>query len=95
MKFGIKFMSCSDNSNFAIIATMSGIIPKVHSHPCSLINTVATFIKVKISDFQTRFHDEYLLFAALLTPAKHAVKVENRSRQTYFVHFVVCDSLSG
>ena len=43
--------------------------------------TVASFIKVKISDFQTCFHDEWRI-AALLTPERHAIKVDNRSGLT-------------
>ena len=51
-----------------------GIYPKISLLPVlSQIDTIASFLKVKISDFQTRFHDEY----ALLTLARHAVKVEN------------------
>ena len=46
--------------------------------PASAI-TIASFIKVKISDFPTRFHDE----DALPTPVRHAVKVENRSGLTF------------
>ena len=67
-------MTCSKNSIFAIIATMSGIYPKISLLPVQ-INNIASFIKNKTSDFQTRFHDEY----ALLTPARQAVKFENRS----------------
>ena len=48
--------------------------------PLAQINTIASFIKVIISDFQTCFHDEY----ALPTSTRHAVKVENRSRLNYF-----------
>ena len=66
MKFGINFTSCSENDNeiargaaecyFAIIAT-SGIYPKISLLPVlSQINTIAFFVKVKISYFQTRFH---------------------------------------
>ena len=65
----------------AIITTTRGIYPKISLLPVvqSQINTIPSFIKVKISsDFQTRFHDEY----ALPTPARHAVKVENRSGLT-------------
>ena len=69
MKFGINFTSCSENGNeitqgaaeyyFAIIATMSGIYPKISLLPVlSQINTIASFVKVKISDFQSRFHNE-------------------------------------
>ena len=69
VKFGINFTSCSENGNeiergtaecyFAVIATTSGIYPKISLLPMlSQINTIASFVKVKISDFQTRFHDE-------------------------------------
>ena len=44
---------------------MSGIYPKISLQPVlSQINTIASFIKVKISDFQTCFHNEYWLLAA-------------------------------
>ena len=67
VKFGINFTSCSENGNeiargaaecyFAIFATMSGIYSKISLLPVlSQINTIAFFIKVKISYFQTRFH---------------------------------------
>ena len=91
MKFEINFTSCSKNGNeitrgtaecnFAIMTTTRGIYPKISLLPVVLsqINTIASFVKVKISsDFQTRFHDEY----ALPTPARHAVKVESRSGLT-------------
>ena len=56
MKFWIDFSSCSENGNFAVIATMSGIYPKISLLlVLSQINTIGSFIKVKISDFQTRF----------------------------------------
>ena len=59
VKFGINFTSCSENSNFAVIATTSGIYPKISLLPVlSQINTIASFVKVKISDFQTHFRDE-------------------------------------
>ena len=46
-------MNLSENGNFANIATTSGVYPKITLLPVlSQINT----IKVKISDFQTRFH---------------------------------------
>ena len=59
VKFGINFTSCSENGNviargaaefyFAIIA---GIYPKILLLPMlSQINTIASFVKVKISDF--------------------------------------------
>ena len=62
-----KFTSCSENGNeiaggaaecnFIVIATMSGIYRKSSLLPVlSQINTIASFIKVIISDFQTRFH---------------------------------------
>ena len=92
MKFGINFTSCSKNGNeitrgtavcnFAIINATRGIYPKFSLLPVelSLINTIASFVKVKISfNFQTRFHDEY----SLPTPARHAAKVENRSGLTF------------
>ena len=71
MKFGINFTSCSENGNeisrgaaecyFAVIATTNGIYPKISLQPVlSQINTIASFVKVKvkISDFQTRFENE-------------------------------------
>ena len=69
VKFGINFMSCSENGNeiargaaecyFAVIATTSGIYLKISLLPVlSQINTIACFVKVKISDFQTHFHNE-------------------------------------
>ena len=49
VKFGINFTSCRENGNFAILA-MSGIYPKISLLlVLSQINTVASFIKVKIS----------------------------------------------
>ena len=62
-------MSCSGNGNeiargaaecyFAVVAT-SQIYPKFSLLPVlSQINTiVGSFVKVKISDFQTHFHNE-------------------------------------
>ena len=92
MKLGINVTISSENSNFAIIATVSGIYPKISLLPVlSQINTKASFVKVKISNFQTRFNDEYVL----PTSARHAVKVENRSRLTFFVHRAEADSLSS
>ena len=69
VKFGINFTSCSENGNeiargaaecyFAVIATTSGIYPKISLLlVLSQINTIASFIKVKISYFQTRFHND-------------------------------------
>ena len=69
VKFGIHFTSCSEDGNetargaaefyFAVIAKTSGIYPKISLLPVlSQINTIASFVKVKISYFQTRFHYE-------------------------------------
>ena len=42
----------------AVIAT-TGVYPKISLLPVlSQINIIASFVKVKISDFQTRFHAE-------------------------------------
>ena len=65
-------MSCS-NSNFSIIATMSTSASAI---------TIASFAKVKTSDFQTRFTVSSGFFA-LLTSARHSVKVENWSGLTF------------
>ena len=47
MKFGINFTSCSENGNFAIIATMSGIYPKFSLLlVLSQINSIASFVKM-------------------------------------------------
>ena len=48
----------------------------------SQINTIASFIKVKISDFQTRFHNELWLLAA---PGEWGL--------TFCVHRAEADSL--
>ena len=43
----IYFTSCSENGNFAVIATTSGIYPKISLLPVlSQINTIAAFVKV-------------------------------------------------
>ena len=97
VKFGINFTSCSKNGNeiargiaeyyFAVIATTSGIYPKISLLPVlSQINTIASFVKVKISDFQTRFHTMSSGF--LLLPASH-----DGSGLTFFVHRAEADSL--
>ena len=79
MKFGINFTNCRENGNFGVLATTSGIYHKISLLlVLSQINTIASFDKVKISDFQTCFTMSCGFFA-LLTPARHAVKVENRS----------------
>ena len=63
-------MSCSEDSNeiivrgvaecyFAVIVTTSEIYSKISLLPVlSQINTIASFVKVKISDFQTRCHNQ-------------------------------------
>ena len=105
MKFGINFTSCSENGNeitrgaaecnFVVITTTSGIYPKISLLlALSQINTIASFVKVKISDIQTRFTMSSGFFA-LLTPARHDVKAENRSGLTFFVHRADTDSLSS
>ena len=82
MKFGIHFTSCSKLLSLQRVE----FIPKFHF--CS-------FVQVKmVSDFQTRFMMSSGFFA-LLTPARHAVKVENRSRLTFFVHRAEVDTLSS
>ena len=66
----INFTSCSENGNeiargaaecyFAIIATTSGIYPKISLLPMlSQINTIASFVKGKISDSQS--HVKYVV----------------------------------
>ena len=84
-------MSCSENGNFAINATTSGIYPKIS---ILLVLSQISFVKVKRSVFQTRFMMSSGFFA-LLTLARHAVKVENRSGLTFFVHRAEADSLSS
>ena len=69
VKLGINLTSCGENDNeiargaaecyFAVIATTSGIYPKISFLPVlSQVNTIVAFVKVKISDFQTRFHND-------------------------------------
>ena len=95
MKFGINFTSCSENGNFAVIATTSGNYPKISLLlALSQINTIASFVKVKISHFQAHFTMSSGFFA-LLTLARRTVKVENRSGLTLFVHRAEADSLSS
>ena len=72
-------------------ATNQSARPKISLLPVlSQIKSTASFVKVKISDFQTHFHDE----CALPTPARLAVEVENRSGLT-FVHRAEAVSLSS
>ena len=68
----MNFTSCSENGNeiargaaecyFAVIATTSGIFPKISLLPVlsqiNTINTITSFVRVKISDFQTCFDNE-------------------------------------
>ena len=74
VKFGINFTSCSENGyeiaqgtakcNLAVVAT-SEIYPKISLLlVLSQINTIASFVNVKISDSQTRFtmSSGFLLF---------------------------------
>ena len=62
---------------------MSGIFPKISLLlVLSQINTIGSFVKVEISDFQTRFIMSSGFFA-LLTLARRTVKVENRSGMTF------------
>ena len=71
VKFGINFTSCCENDNeiargaakcyFAVIATTSGIYPKISLLPVlSKFNSItySYFDEVKICDFQARFHNE-------------------------------------
>ena len=51
-------MNLNENGNFAIIATTSGVYPKISLLPVlSQMNTIASFFQVKIFDFQTLFHE--------------------------------------
>ena len=51
-------MNLSENSSFTVIATTSGVYPKISLQPVlSQINAISSFFKVKIFDFQTLFHE--------------------------------------
>ena len=76
VKFGIN-TSCSENGNkiargtaecyFAVIATTSGIYPKISLLPVlSQINTIASFVKVKILIFKlaSTMSSDFLLLSA-------------------------------
>ena len=89
VKFGINFTSCSESGseiaggtvecNFAILATTSGIYPRISLLPMlSQINTIAYFVKVKISDF-------HILF----------LRFHRRLGRLIFMQSVVSDSLSS
>ena len=63
VKIGINFTSCSENGNFVVIATISGLYPKISLLPVlSQINTIASFVKVKISDASMMSSVALLLF---------------------------------
>ena len=73
----MKFRNAQPSAISAISATTSGIYPRISHLPVlSQIKTIVSFIKFKISDFQTRFHNEYWLLA---TPG-----VSRRQRADYF-----------
>ena len=74
-------MSCSENSNFAVIATMSGIYPKISLLPVlSQINIILLSLMSKYLNFKLA---SMMSMLALPTPARHAVNVENRSGLTF------------
>ena len=96
MKFGINFTSCSENGNeiargiaecyFAVITTTSEIYPKISLLPVlSQINTMASFVKVKILIFKLA---STMSSCFLVLPASH-----DDSRLTFFVHRAKADSL--
>ena len=69
VKFGINFTSCSKNGNFAVIATTSGIYPKISLLPVlSQINTIASFFKSKYLIFKLV---STMSSGFLLLPARH------------------------
>ena len=62
MKFGINFTSCGGNSNFAVIATTSGIYPKISLLPgLSKINTTASFVKVNTVETRCKVENRLTL----------------------------------
>ena len=81
-------MSCSENGNFAVIAYNEWNLSQ--NFTSARINTITSFVLK--SDFQTRFTMSSGFFA-LLTPERHAIKVENRTglcigqRLTHFPAF--------
>ena len=77
---GVKFHEFK-NGNCAIIAKRVEFIPKFHSCPC-YHKLILLLLSLK-SKYQTCFHDEQWLLAALLTLVRHTVKVENRSGLTF------------
>ena len=96
MEFGINFTSCSENGieiaqgaaecYFAVIATTSGICPKILLLPVlSQINTIASFVKVKYMIFKLA---STMSSVFLLLPMSH-----DGSGLTFFVHRAEADSL--
>ena len=79
MKFGLNFTSCSENGYYAVIATTSGIYPKVSLLPVlSSINTIASLVKVKLAS---------IMSSGILL-------LESRwHRADFFVHRAEADSL--
>ena len=68
----------------AVLITTSGNYIKISLLPIlSQINTIAYFVKVKITDLLVCFQAEQWLLASLLTWVRHAVKFENRRRSSY------------
>ena len=66
-------------------------IPKLHSCLCYHKLIVASFVKVKVSDFQTCFHNELVSIMSsgfLLLPAS-----QYGSGLTFFVHRAEAESL--
>ena len=64
-----------------------------------IVNTIASFVKVKISDFQTRFQNEYWLLDAFQTRFQNkywllAAPSESRRQRAdyFFVHRTEADS---
>ena len=55
VKFGINFTSCNENGNFAVVARTAILPSLLQPLVLSQINNIASFVKVKISDFQTSF----------------------------------------
>ena len=101
MKFGINFTSCSEYDsgiargaavcNFAVLATRNGINHKISLLlVLSQINTIASFTEVKISSNSL---PQRVVASCCVIPAKHTVKVENRSGRLFCVHSASLSSL--
>ena len=95
MKFGINFTSCSENGNeiargaaecyFAVIATTSGVNPKISLLPVlSQIDTIAFSLKSKYLIFKLA---STMSSGFLLLRASH-----DGSGLTFFVHRAEADS---